>query len=215
MTSQEVLERTNSLTFMSVNDYIEAAGEVGAEWFDNFKIEPYFHYSGDYENDVTEDLTDEFEDQISDLKNSLDNRFELQAIVDENGKAELLPMVYDVQEKKYLSLDELAEEIEENLPTEVRIIALANPSYSWEDGWDYDEVELIAEVDADVHKALYEEYESIKKEATERLENLTVDNDELKKYFDKPENKEQQSLIIPMQRNNEQKRTKTGIEYGD
>ena len=215
MTSQEVSERTNNLTLMSVNDYIEAADSVGAEWFDNLEIKPYFRYSGDYSNDVTEDLMDEFADQTSDMRNSLSDRFELQAVVDENGKAELLPMVYDVEEKKYLSLDEMADVIEENLPTEVEITAFANPSFSWEDGWDYDEVPLTAEVDVDVHGALHEEYESIKEEVTERFENLTVSKDELKEYFNDLDNQERYSERSLSQNSKERKHTKTAVEHGD
>lgn len=178
MNKQEALESIGCKEIVSLNDYLEEIGDVGREWFENFKPDPYFSYDRDKYNDIDEMIREEFEQETAYLSNILNERFEIQAGIDENGKAELLPIVYDNEKNNYLTLYETAELIENDLPQEPEVSVPINQSFSWENGWDYDEAELTVRVsDFDVSETLNRIYADVKEETSQLLNKQITDKD--------------------------------------
>lgn len=178
MNKQEVLESTGCKEIVSLNDYLEEIGDVGREWFEDFKPEPYFSYDSDKYNDIDDMLAEEFERGTFHLTDMLNDRFEIQAGIDKDGSVEPIPIVYDNEKNNYLTLDEFAEVIESVLPSEIEITVQVNQSFSWEHGWDYDEEEITFMVDdIEMKESLNSVFNEVKKEAAPVLDKHKADRE--------------------------------------
>ncbi len=178
MNKQEILDSTGYTDAVPLNDYLDGIGDAGREWFDDFKPDPYFSYDRNEYDGIEEIIREEFERETEHLSDMLNERFELLAGIDENGKAELFPCVYDNEKNSYMTIYEMAELVENELPQELEISVPTNRSFSWESGWDYNEKELTVSIsDADVSEILLNIYNDVRKETEPILDKQSGDKE--------------------------------------
>lgn len=78
---------------------------MNSDWFQDVDLTPSWVESNeDYE---------EIRDNQPISSGTIDKQFEPQAIINEDGKAEVIPIYYDREAKEYITLNELAERIAE------------------------------------------------------------------------------------------------------
>lgn len=193
MKQEQVSEMANNLTIMPLNDFLDIAEGSGYAWFGDLQsdIEPYIdmNYDSDYYGDMKEEIIDEFESETKEVFRAAEERFEPLVCIDEQGNASVIPAVYDVQEKQYLSYYEMGETIANELPQDITVTAQVNPSFSWDNGWEYDEKSLTISMDDIAFDTASEKlYESIQADAPAYLEGKSITGEELEKYVSNPEN---------------------------
>ncbi len=168
--------------YTTVNSYIGAEGNDRKEWFDGLKFgEVYLDYDEEvyssmeeYDSivhNILDNVLDAFDSAVSHVTDEIDRRYELLAEIDSNGTAKngAVPLFYDTMEEKVVTLDEISDMAEHMLPDTVPATAYTNPSYSWENGWEYDKKEITIPIDYNVSMEFEKAFDDIKREADELI----------------------------------------------
>lgn len=171
-----------SREYTTVNSYIGAEGNDRKEWFDGLKFDKVYLdydeevYSNTEEYDsivhnVLDNVLDVFDSAVSRVTDEIDRRYELLTEIDSNGTSRdgAVPLLYDTVEKKVVTLSEITDIAESMLPDAVPATAYINPSYSWENGWEYDKKEITIPIDYNVGMEFEKAFEYIKREADELI----------------------------------------------
>lgn len=171
-----------SRAYTTVNSYIGAEGNDGKEWFDGLKFdEVYLNYDESvYSNmeeydkivhSILDSVLDTFDSAVSRVTDEIDRRYELLMEIDSNGTSRdgAVPMFYDTVEEKVVTLGEITDIVESMLPDTVPATAYINPSYSWENGWEYDKKEITIPIDYNVSMEFEKAFYDIKREADELI----------------------------------------------